>query len=86
MSLVFKSSVRVNVSASDEPIQSKDIPFFFFFAVLDLHCCVAFSLVMESKGYSLVAIHGLLMWWLLVAKRSNGPRVQVLRELQLPGS
>jgi len=28
LSLVFRSSVRINVSASDEPIQSKDIPFF----------------------------------------------------------
>ena len=31
LSLVFRSSVRINVSASDEPIQSKDIPVFFFF-------------------------------------------------------
>ena len=29
-------------------------------AVLGLHCCMGFSLVVVSRGYSLVAMHGLL--------------------------
>ena len=38
--------------------------FFFFFniyllAVLGLHCYTGFSLVAETRGYSLVALHGL---------------------------
>ena len=43
-------------------------PFFFFLnkvylflAVLDLHCCWGFSQVAPSRGYSLVAEHGLLI-------------------------
>ena len=34
---------------------------FIFFTVLGLHCCTGFSLVVESRGYSLVAILRLLM-------------------------
>ena len=33
----------------------------FFLAVLALHCCVGFSLVMMHGGCSLVAVHGLLL-------------------------
>ena len=32
-----------------------------FLAVLCLHYCVGFSLVVASMGYSLVAVHGLLI-------------------------
>ena len=36
--------------------------FFFFFSVsLSLRCCVGFSLVVASEGYSLVAVYGLLI-------------------------
>ena len=31
-----------------------------FLAVLSLHCCAGFSVVAASRGYSLVALHGLL--------------------------
>ena len=34
-------------------------PFYLFFAVRGLHCCVGFSLVAASGGYS-VAVRGLL--------------------------
>ena len=30
-------------------------------ALLGLHCCLGFSLVVESRGYSLVVVHGLLI-------------------------
>ena len=30
-------------------------------AVLGLGCCTGFSLVVESRGYSVVAVHGLLI-------------------------
>ena len=32
-----------------------------FLAVLGLHCCMGFSLVVKSRGYSLVVVHGLLI-------------------------
>ena len=42
-----------------------DCPFslnvYLFMALLGLHCCLGFSLVVESRGYSLVAVHGLLI-------------------------
>ena len=34
---------------------------YLFLAVLGLCCCVGFSLVAESGGYSLVVMHGLLI-------------------------
>lgn len=34
---------------------------YLFTAVLDLHCCMGFSLVLASGIYSLVAVHGLLI-------------------------
>ena len=33
----------------------------FFLAALGLHCCPIFSLVVESRGYSLVMVHGPLI-------------------------
>ena len=33
---------------------------FYFLAVLGLHCCVGFSLVATSKGYSLTEVRGFL--------------------------
>ena len=35
--------------------------FFFFLAVLGLQCRTGFSLVVASRGYSLVAVRGLLI-------------------------
>ena len=37
------------------------IVLFLFLAVLGLHCCVGFSLVVTSRGYSLVVVHRLLI-------------------------
>ena len=37
-----------------------NIQFYLFVALLGLHCCVGFSLVVGSRGYSLVVVHGLL--------------------------
>ena len=54
--------------------------FFFFLAVLSLHCCVCFSLFVTSVGYSLVAIHGLLLL------PRMGSSACGLQQLQLPGS
>ena len=34
---------------------------YLFLTMLGLHCCVGFSLVVESGGYSLVAVHRLLI-------------------------
>ena len=34
---------------------------YLFMAVLGLHCCVDFSLVVASRGYSLVVVHELLI-------------------------
>ena len=34
---------------------------YYFFAVLDLHCCASFSVAAVSGGYSPVAVHGLLL-------------------------
>ena len=34
---------------------------YFVLAVLGLHCCAYFPLVEASRGYSLVAVHGLLI-------------------------
>ena len=39
----------------------KIILFILFLAVLDLHCCMGFSLVADSRGYSLVAVCVLLV-------------------------
>ena len=53
--------------------------------MLGLCCCVGFSLVAGSGGYAPVAMHWLLMWWLLLLQ-SVGSRVPRLQYLQLPGS
>ena len=39
----------------------KDLFICLFLAVLGLFCCVGFSLVAESRDYSLVPMHGLLI-------------------------
>jgi len=49
-----------NVYSSPLPIK-KNIFTYLFLAVLGLHCCTNFSLVAVSRGYSLVAVHGLLI-------------------------
>ena len=40
--------------------------FILFLSVLGLHCCVGFSLVVASGGYSLAALRGLSLLWLLL--------------------
>ena len=40
---------------------SLTLVFNLFLAVLGLHCCVGFSLVVVSRGYSLVEVHWLLI-------------------------
>ena len=55
--------------------------FLLILAVLGYPCCVGFSLGVGSGGYSLGALRGLLMWWLLRGSRTPG-----LQELQLPAS
>ena len=57
----------------------------FYLAVLGLHCCIDFSLVALSGGYSLVAVPGLLiveneLEW------SPDSRTLGLRRLWLPDS
>ena len=49
----------------------------FFLAVLGLCCCLDFSLVVASRGYSLVAVHDLCV--VLPLMRSTGSRGRRLR-------
>ena len=44
----------------NQPALKKEL-FYLFLAVLGLHCCSGFSLVVTSRGYSLVAVQGLLI-------------------------
>ena len=34
---------------------------YLFLAVLSLHCCASFSLLVASRGYSVVAVYGLFI-------------------------
>ena len=52
--------------------------------MLGLHCGTGFSLVVASEGYSLVAMLGFLLQWLLLWW-SPGSRAWGLQELRLPG-
>ena len=45
-------------------------------AVLSFHCCVGFSLVVASRGYSLVAMNVLLIAWLLLLRSTCAEGVQ----------
>ena len=56
-----------------------------FLAVLGLHCCVGFFLVVVSGGYSLVAMHGFSLWWLLLLW-SSGSKANGLQWLRHIGS
>ena len=40
--------------------------------MLDLCCCVGFSLMVASWGYSLVAVHGLLLLWTMGSRELWG--------------
>ena len=60
--------ISLSTQVHPHPMCQKFIPFFglnflknLFLAVLDLHCYAGFSLVVESRGYSLVALHGFLI-------------------------
>ena len=48
--------------------------------MLIIHCCLRFSLVVESRGYSLLQFEGFSLWWLLLLW-STGSRVHGLQEL-----
>ena len=37
------------------------VDLYLFLAVLGLHCCSGFPVVAASRGYSLAAVHGLLI-------------------------
>ena len=52
---------------------------FYFCLVLGLHCCVGLSLVVASGGYSLVALHGLSLLWLLLLQSMAWSRVHGLQ-------
>ena len=65
---------------------------YFIFDCAGLHCCVGFSLVAESRGYSLVAVHRLLISVASLGQRGlQGTLVSVAcvtwaQYLQVPGS
>ena len=52
---------------------------FYFCLVLGLHCCVGLSLVVASGGYSLVALCGLSLLWLLLLQSMAWSRVRGLQ-------
>ena len=58
---------------------------FFFLAVLHLHCCVGFSLVAASRGYSSLQCTGFSSWQLLLLQ-TTGSRACRLQELWHVGS
>ena len=44
---------------------------YLFLTVLGLYCCAGLSLAVESRGYSLVVVHGCTSFslqWLLIAE------------------
>ena len=67
---------------SPGPLASNVI--YLFLAVLGLHCCVGFSLVVASRSYSLVACSGFSPQWLHLS-RSTGSRAHGLQWLWLLG-
>ena len=56
---------------------------FLFMTMLDLCCCSNFSLVVASGGYSLVAVRGFSLGWLLLWSMDS--RVCWLQRLWIPG-
>ena len=57
---------------------------YIFLAVLGLISCSGFSLVVVSRGYSLVAVKGFSLQWFLLLQ-STGSRARGLQKLQLSG-
>ena len=53
--------VTLSFLLREVPFMFVYFPFYLLLAVLCLHCCVGFSLVAASGGYSLVVLHGLLI-------------------------
>ena len=56
-----KSEKFVNFIGFFLPLSLSFKNYLFSLAVLGLHCCTGFSLLMASSGYSLVVVHGLLI-------------------------
>ena len=55
------SIIELSDLSREKPIQRRNPFIYLFLAVLHLHCCVDFSLVVASGGYSLLAMYGLLI-------------------------
>ena len=56
-----------------EPDNSQKFNIYLFLALLGLHCLVGFSLIVASRGCSLLRCAGFSLWWLLLL-RSTGSR------------
>jgi len=80
---MFFSDFKVHVASVPKPwilgFFFKIILFIYLFmTVLNLHCCTSFSLVVTSRGYSLVWLHGFSLWWFLLFQ-STGSRASGLQ-------
>ena len=51
-------------------------------AVLGFHCCLGFSLLAAGGGYSLGAVHRLLLQWLLLLQSALGHSVVTAHGIQ----
>ena len=67
-----------------EFLKTKKFFFNLFLAVLGLHCCSGFSLVVASGRYCSSRCAGFSLWWLLLLQ-STGSRVQSFQQLQRMG-
>ena len=62
------------------------ILFIYFLAVLGLHCCEGFSLVVVSQDNSLLLCWGFSLWWLLLFQSTGSVVVRTLLALRHVGS
>ena len=58
----------------------------YFLAVLGLHCCEGFSLVVVSQDNSLLLCWGFSLWWLLLFQSTGSVVVRTLLALRHVGS